>query len=280
MTSRASRKTLRSRATRARGESRKIRYTRTRSGASLRAGTNPEPLIVGLHTNLFRTHIRTVAVTSASPTVTASSAIFSDAFTGKWIAIFGAGIGSRTFTASATFDLFTVSDHGFTTGTAITVSNSGGSLPVGLAAVTPYYVIVVSSSTFKLASSLLRARQGLEIDISTNGSGTNTVVVNYLIGKMAYFSTTQVTLTNVLTGAALNASASLSGLFALVGRGFVPVTPFPNTEEHTVNVRAMAIQNARSFCASVVQPTDAITGAIFDSVIFGTASQSSVIQTT
>ncbi len=166
--------------------------------AAIRQGANTEPLVMGIHLNLFRTFIRTVGMTNGSNVVTASSAIFDTTFTGKQFAIFGTALG-------------------------------GGS-------------------------------------------------VNYLIGKATYASPTTCTLTNISTGANLNASATLSGMFCLVGMDFFAVTPTVNTEQHLINCRPQQ-QNARSFCVSLYQPTDAVTNAIFDVSVFGTGSQSSVIKT-
>ena len=80
-----------------------------------------------------------------------------------------------TFTAANATDLCTLASHGFKTGLKVQVSNSGGALPTGLSASTDYFVIFVSTSTFKLATSLANALAGTVIDITADGSGTNTV---------------------------------------------------------------------------------------------------------
>src|SRR3954467_3348795 len=52
-----------------------------------------------------------------------------------------------------TANTITKTAHGFVSGLKVAASNAGGTLPAGLS-VTNYYVIYVSSSVIKLASSL------------------------------------------------------------------------------------------------------------------------------
>lgn len=88
-----------------------------------------------------------------------------------------------TFTAVATTDIFTKTSHGFRTGIKVRVSNSGGALPAGLAAATDYYVIKIDANTFYLAASLTASSNPLAfIDITTNGTGTNTVTPQAVAG--------------------------------------------------------------------------------------------------
>lgn len=91
---------------------------------------------------------------------------------------------AKTFPASdvnVATDTITVASHGFTTGLKTQVGNPG-TLPSGISAVTDYFVIVVTSSTFKLASSLVNALAGTAIDIMSQGSGTNTITPVALAG--------------------------------------------------------------------------------------------------
>lgn len=88
-----------------------------------------------------------------------------------------------TFTAVASTDIFTKSSHGFVTGTKVRVSNSGGALPTGLAAATDYYVIKIDANTFYLAASRSASANPLAfIDITSNGTGTNTVTPQAVAG--------------------------------------------------------------------------------------------------
>lgn len=85
-------------------------------------------------------------------------------------------VADLTFTAASGTDLLTATAHGLETGDGpIRVSNSGGALPTGLAAATDYWVIKVSADTFKLATSLTNAYAGTAIDITADGSGTQTL---------------------------------------------------------------------------------------------------------
>ena len=84
----------------------------------------------------------------------------------------------QTFTANSTTDVLTANGHGFTTGRGpVQVSNSGGALPAGLSANTDYWPIRVDANTFRLATTRLRAIGGTAIDITTNGTGTNSIAV-------------------------------------------------------------------------------------------------------
>lgn len=84
-----------------------------------------------------------------------------------------------SFTATAATDICAVTAHGYQTGNAVQVSNSGGGLPAGLAAVTTYFVIVVDANSFKLATTAANAIAGTAIDITTAGTGTQFVAKVY-----------------------------------------------------------------------------------------------------
>jgi hypothetical protein len=82
----------------------------------------------------------------------------------------------QTFTADAASNVFTCNGHGFVTGKGpVLVSNSGGALPTGLDNSTWYWPIVLDADTFKLALTRANAAYGTAIDISTNGTGTNSI---------------------------------------------------------------------------------------------------------
>lgn len=91
----------------------------------------------------------------------------------------GAGTRVNTFTfdgASAvdpSTNLITVeSNNWLHTGQAVALT--GSALPTGLSATT-YYVIRISATTIKLASSLANAQNGTVVDITADGSGTCTL---------------------------------------------------------------------------------------------------------
>lgn len=85
------------------------------------------------------------------------------------------GIPDTVFTALASTDVCTATAHGLLQAEAIQVSNSGGALPAGLSAATTYWAIVLDVNTFQLASTRAHALAGTNIDITTNGTGTQTM---------------------------------------------------------------------------------------------------------
>lgn len=87
------------------------------------------------------------------------------------------------FTAAAT-DICTKASHGFKTGLKVQVSSTT-TLPAGLLASTDYFVIYLSSSTFKLASSLVNAIAGTAVDITDTGTGTHTITPTAIAGGVA-----------------------------------------------------------------------------------------------
>lgn len=91
----------------------------------------------------------------------------------KTVTMFHAAL-STTFTADASTDVCTIGAAAPDTGTAVTVSSSG-SLPSGLSASTNYFVIKVTATTYKLATTIANANAGTAIDITSAGTGTHTV---------------------------------------------------------------------------------------------------------
>jgi len=86
---------------------------------------------------------------------------------------------SDTFTADASTDVCTYTStasfpSNILTGTRVRLTTTT-TLPAGLALATDYYVIRVSDSTFKLATSYANAIAGTAINITDAGTGTHTV---------------------------------------------------------------------------------------------------------
>lgn len=80
-------------------------------------------------------------------------------------------------------DLITLSDATqFPTGTAIRFTTAS-SLPAPLVAGTTYYAINISSTTIKVATSLANAQLGVQIDITSQGTGPHTILISYAIGN-------------------------------------------------------------------------------------------------
>lgn len=86
---------------------------------------------------------------------------------------------SDTFTADAGTDVCTYTStannpSNILVGTRVRLTTTT-TLPAGLALATDYYVIPVSTSTFKLATSYANAALGTAIDITDAGTGTHTI---------------------------------------------------------------------------------------------------------
>ncbi len=94
-------------------------------------------------------------------------------------------IGTATIT-NATPAVVTLVSHGLSTGNIIYFTTTGA-LPTGLTANTRYWVNVLTSSTFRLSTSLANALAGTSIATSSAGSGTHTVysgdTVTYTFSK-------------------------------------------------------------------------------------------------
>jgi hypothetical protein len=86
-----------------------------------------------------------------------------------------ATINSTTFTAANATDIITHAAYDIADLTRVRVSNSGGGLPAGLAAATDYWTIRQSATTSKLATSYANAIAQTAIDITTDGTGTQTI---------------------------------------------------------------------------------------------------------
>lgn len=96
-----------------------------------------------------------------------------------------------------TANTVTKASHGYVTGIKVTLTSTG-TLPAGLALLTPYWLIVVSSSIFKFASSYANAIAGTPVDITAAaGGGTHTVAVTVLAGSTVKLQCTNDDITDV-----------------------------------------------------------------------------------
>ena len=91
------------------------------------------------------------------------------------------GLVANTFTADSTTDLITVGPTQYATGMKVRVTTTG-TLPNPLVVNTDYYVIRVSSTTIRLATSFANAVAGTFINLTTNGTPTNTMTTFSLSG--------------------------------------------------------------------------------------------------
>ena len=78
----------------------------------------------------------------------------------------------------------TLLNHGLITGQKVRLT-TGGALPAPLAVATDYYVIRVSASTFRFATTAYNAYTGNAITMTDAGSGASQLVSEYIEGTLA-----------------------------------------------------------------------------------------------
>lgn len=84
------------------------------------------------------------------------------------------------FTAAFGTDTFSSAAHGLSDDEVVCVSNSGGALPAGLSAETPYYVISATTDTFQLSTT----QGGSAVNITDDGTGTHSFHEDYAVPDM------------------------------------------------------------------------------------------------
>lgn len=83
---------------------------------------------------------------------------------------------NATFTSDSTTEICLLANNGFDqTGIPVQLSNSGGALPTPFVAATTYFTIYVNPRQIKLATTLANAKAGTAINITGNGTGTQTM---------------------------------------------------------------------------------------------------------
>jgi hypothetical protein len=238
----------------------------------LESGTNVETPIVGVHQNLVKPYIRGCSASGSTLTVPAWPCA-PDVVSKSWAMLAGTALGVRNASSvSTSLDTLTINAHGLFTGQSLTVSTSSA-LPSPLLAATTYYVYVVDANTIKLATTLANALAGTAIDLTTTGTGTQTIVLNFLIVRLTYASATTATLTNPYTGASVSTSGSC---FVLIGSYFFPVPIVASTFQHAWPLRP-AIRDCRTWALSCYMPTDGVAGQVLNLEARGTVSESSFV---
>jgi hypothetical protein len=146
------------------------------------------------------------------------------------------------FTATAGTDQLNKVAHGLETGDGpVTVSNSGGALPAPLTSPGDYWVIKVDADNFYLATSLANAYANTRVDITTNGTGTQTLsdkstTQRGIDGFFVYTFTqaetnTALTELSVLIEGSGYSRASNGGIYATANLGKVAPKGFDDTME-------------------------------------------------
>lgn len=85
-------------------------------------------------------------------------------------------------------DTFTRVAHGFVTGDGPFQYTTSGTLPAGMALATNYWIIKLTADTYKLATSLENALLGTPLNITSDGTGTHTLVDTADTQQIAYHS--------------------------------------------------------------------------------------------
>lgn len=140
------------------------KFLLTSSAVTAAATTAPGTLILVDVIGFYRV----TSVTTATAQATTNTLGQTDTFTAD------AGTDVCTWTSSANFP------SNVLTGTKVRLTTTT-TLPAGLALATDYFVIKVSDTTFKLATSYANAIAGTAIDITSAGTGTHTV--NWLLPR-------------------------------------------------------------------------------------------------
>lgn len=134
---------------------------------------------------------------------------------------------SFTFTANSGTDQLTATAHPLQTGDGpVQNSNSGGGLPGGLAAVTNYWALRIDANNFKLATSRANAIGGVPIDITSNGTGTQTLAA---VGATRV-SDAEVT-RNLTVDGFTTLTGGITGALSVIGT----ITPTTITSTSTIN---------------------------------------------
>jgi len=173
-------------------------------------GVNKPTQAYAIGLNTFGAAGTTYAISVAGRGVTSSTASFTTL----------ADVTLGTVTPAA--DTIVATAHGMASGDGpYYISNSGGGLPAPLTANTPYWVIVVDANTIKLATSKANALVPTAIDITTTGSGTQTllrgatnqdVVIQQLVAQLN--AVTGANYTAATTGSAGSLTMTVTGLAA------------------------------------------------------------------
>jgi hypothetical protein len=86
-------------------------------------------------------------------------------------------VNSNTFTASSSTGLLLTYTNDFKPYTKVRFTNSGGALPTGLSINTDYWLVRVSSTTARVATSYANALAGTVIAYTDGGTGTHTLII-------------------------------------------------------------------------------------------------------
>jgi len=225
------------------------------------------PLFIGLHRNFRGRVYRDVTTTSGSGNVGSATAVFTPADIGNEVFVFGSGVGNLTFPAidvSIGGDNILITGNDLLSGQPVTFTSSG-TLPGGISAGVTYYVLPVNSDTFQLYTDPNDTTS--IVNITSQGTGTHTAVINFLVGKISAETVATASLTK-LDGSALTAGASTTGSTIVIAEQvFVQMTT--NRGYQDLYSVYPQVNDARQFSVSCYFDTDAQSGQIMSVEVLG-----------
>lgn len=120
----------------------------------------------------------------------AAKPIFLTKAVGRALALSGTAAFASTFTTNFAVNnnllIATGTTGSFYNGMPVTLTTTG-TLPAPLAIATTYYVILIDANNIQLATTQANAVAGTEIILTGNGTGTNTVTINYTAWSLGQY---------------------------------------------------------------------------------------------
>lgn len=111
------------------------------------------------------------------------------------------------------------------------------------------------------------------------GANVGGVGVNYLIARLTYVSATQVSMSDPVTGVAVNAQASLASCHVIVGHTVKALSLTRAGQQHTGPWQDFYVNECLSHALSFNLVTSATQGQVFNAEAWGTTQRSSVALT-
>ena len=147
----------------------------------------------------------------------------------------------------------------YSTGTAVVYANGGGGSPAPLVSGTTYYIIAVSGSAIKLATSSANATAGTAIDLTTVGTGTTHTLTG----------TVTATATSTLTGFPSPHVPSPTFI-----DGYIVLARASSVDVYTCDLDSPTLWSAENFLSAEMFPDSVVALARQNNqvIVFGTSS--------
>lgn len=162
------------------------------SGGTTRANADTENLFIWLWENTSNNYcpVSGGKGANAAADFAANKTIRIPLVLGRALAIYGKASLAQTFTtnhAGSNTNITVANSAIYYRGTPVQLTTTG-TLPTGLSLATTYYVIIINATTIHLASSTLGAVEGAAVTFSDDGSGVQTVDVNFTDWDLAQYT--------------------------------------------------------------------------------------------